>query len=166
MKYAIALLACLCAVAAFATLPLQATLEQLASDSDHILAGHIIGVDMIDADGKEITDEKAMTGPGRQTKIRLIIKVDEVFFSRAKSVPDTIRVPLDPRMHFSLGQIKEAHREPSSSGLVILKGGSFEPVVPGVFFRELSEAQAALEIRAKTQKANQTIEPSRNNRSH
>lgn len=161
MRYVSALLVCLCSAAAFATLPLEATLEQLASDSDHILAGRVIGVDMIDADGKEIRDEKAMTGPGLQTKIRLIIKVDEVFFSRAKVVPDVIRVPLDPMMHFSLGQIKEAHREPSRSMLVILQGGSFDPVVPGVFFRELSDAQKALEIRAREQGSKKTIEPMR-----
>jgi hypothetical protein len=159
MRYVAALLVCLCSASAFSTLPLQATLEQLASDSDHILAGHVIGVDMIDANGKEIGDEEAMTGPGLQTKIRLIIKVDEVFFSRAKAVPDIIRVPLDPMMHFSLGQIKEAHREPSSSMLVILQGGSFEPVVPGVFLRELSDTQKALEIRARKQGSNKTMEP-------
>lgn len=159
MRYVAALLVCLCSASAFSTLPLQATLEQLASDSDHILAGHVIGVDMIDANGKEIGDEEAMTGPGLQTKIRLIIKVDEVFFSRAKAVPGIIRVPLDPMMHFSLGQIKEAYREPSSSMLVILQGGSFEPVVPGVFFRELSDTQKALEIRARKQGSNKTMEP-------
>ncbi|HEY0684013.1 MAG TPA: hypothetical protein VGD45_16905 [Steroidobacter sp.] len=161
MRYAVALFIGLCSIAAFATLPLQATLEQLASDSDHILAGHVIGVDMVGADGKEISDETAMTGPGRQTKIRLIIKVDKVFFSRAKAVPDTIRVPLDPMMHFSLGQIREAHREPSRTMLLILKGGSFEPVVPGVFFRELDEAQKALDIRARAQRSNDTMESTR-----
>lgn len=161
MRYVIALMVGLCSVPVFATPPLEASLEQLASDSDHILAGHIIGVDMVDANGKEVRDEKAMTGPRLQTTIRLIIKVDEIFFSRAKAVPDTIRVPLDPMMHFSLGQIKEAHREPSRSMLVILQGGSFEPVVPGVFFRELSDAQKALEIRARVQGSNKTIEPTR-----
>jgi hypothetical protein len=160
MKYVVTLLLSFCTAVAFATLPLQATLEQLASDSDHILAGHVIGVDMVDADGNEIKDEKAMTGPALQTKIRLIIKVDQVFFSRARAVPDTIRVPLDPLMHFSLGQIKEAHREPSESMLVILQG-RFEPVVPGVFFRELPDAQKALEIRAKAQESNKTIESTR-----
>lgn len=161
MRYALALLVGLYSVVAFATLPLQATLEQLASDSDHILAGHVIAVDMIGADGKETLDENAMTGPGLRNTIRLIIKVDEVFFSRAKVVPDVIRVPLDPMMHFSLGQIREAHREPSKKMLVILQGGAFEPVVPGVFFRELSDTQKALEIRAKAQRSNKTMEPAR-----
>lgn len=153
MKYVVALVISLCSVVAFATTPLQATLEELASDSDHILAGHVIGVDMIDAGGKEISDETAMTGPGLQTKIRLVVKVDKVFFSRAKVVPDIIRVPLDPAMHFSLGQVRAAHREPSGTLLLILKGASFEPVVPGVFFRELSDAPKALEIRAKAQES-------------
>ncbi len=151
MKYVTVLLLCLVSAAAVATLPLNATLEQLASESDHILAGHVIGVDMIDANGKEIQDKEAMTGPGIRATIRLIIKVDQVFFSSAKVVPDVIWVPLDPMMHFRLGQIKQAHREPSSSMLVILKGGSFEPVVPGVFLRELSDARKALEIRARKQ---------------
>jgi hypothetical protein len=160
MRYALALLVGLYSVVAFATLPLQATLEELASDSDHILAGHVIGVDMIGADGKETLDENAMTGPGLRGTIRLIIKVDEVFFSRAKVVPDVIRVPLDPMMHFTLGQIRDAHRQPSRKMLVILQGGSFEPVVPGVFFRELSDAQKALEIRARAQ-GSKTMEPTR-----
>ncbi len=161
MRYALALLMGLYSVVAFATLPLQATLEQLASDSDHILAGHVIGVDMIDADGNEMLDEKAMTGPGLRNTIRLIVKVDEVFFSRANVVPDVIRVPLDPMMHFSLGQIREAHREPSEKRLVILKGGGFEPIVPGRFFRELSDTQEALEIRARAQGSDRTMEPMR-----
>ena len=153
MRYLAALFVSLFTIAAFASFPREATLKELASGSDHILAGHVIGVDMVDGNGKEITDDEAMTGPGLQTRIRLIIKVDEVFFSTTKVVPETIRVPLDPMMHFSLGHIKEAYPKPSNSRLLILQGESFEPVVPGVLFRDLTDAKKALKIRAKAQKS-------------
>ena len=45
-------------------------------------------------------------------------------FSRAESLPEVIEVPLDPMMHFSLGQIRDAHREPSKTMLLILRSGS------------------------------------------
>lgn len=161
MKCIAAAILCLFSTMAMATFAQQASLERLASDCDHILAGHVIGVDMIDSEGKEIADPTARTGPGLKNTIRLIVKVDEVFFSRAKTVPEIIKVPLDSMMHFSLGQIREAHREPSETMLLILQGGSFKPVVPGVFFRSLEEKSKALDIRARTQGSNKAIEPTR-----
>lgn len=152
------LLFCFLSTFAFSTVPLQASLEQLASEADHILAGHVIGVDMIDAEGRAITNLSAMTGPGLKNTIRLIIKVDQVFFSNAKAVPETIRVPLDPLMHFSLGQISDAHREPSNTFLLILRGPFFEPVVPGIFARDLNDKETALAIRAKTQASPRKVE--------
>jgi hypothetical protein len=161
MKHVAAAFLFLLSSVALATLPLQASLERLASDCDHILAGHVVGVDMIDGEGKEITDVQAMTGPGLKNTILLIIKVDEVFFSRVKTVPETIKVPLDSMMHFSLGEIREAHQEPSETRLLILQGKCFEPIVPGVFFRSLEDKDQALQIRAKAQGSNKTIEPTR-----
>jgi len=94
---------------ALATLPLQATLEELARGADHIFVGRIIGVDMVDRNGTQITDPEARTGPGMNTQIRLNIQIDEVVASKAKPVPARLWVPLDGAMHISLGQVRTDH---------------------------------------------------------
>ena len=106
---------------AHASRPIRVTLEELTSQTDHVLIGRIIGVDMIDGDGKQITDLDARTYPGSKNLIRLIVKVDEVIVSNVKNVPDTLKVPLDPFMHHSLGQIKEAHSSEGEKFLLLLR---------------------------------------------
>ncbi len=152
---------------AHASQPIRVTLEELTSQTDHVLIGRIIGVDMIDGDGKQITDLDARTGPGSKNLIRLIVKVDEVIVSNVKNVPDTLKVPLDPFMHYSLGQIKEAHSSEGEKFLLLLrkcpetilcspqppracrgsaKGSDFQPPFPGVFGRSLSEKDKIIEL--------------------
>jgi hypothetical protein len=151
MKSLAAVLLWLFSAMALATIPLQASLEELASKADHIFSGHVTGVEMIDGQGKAVNDRNAKTGPGLQHTILLIVKLDAVFFSRAKVVPEIIRVPLDPLMHFSFGQIESAHSTPSGTFLLILKGDSFQPILHGVFARPMSDKERALEIREKAQ---------------
>lgn len=80
MRYALALVLGLYSVVAFATLPLQTTLEQLASDSDHILAGHVIGVDMIGADGNP---GGAAFGAGMKVIFVVVVVILVVIWARA-----------------------------------------------------------------------------------
>jgi len=56
----------------FASMPLRVSDEDLVKETDHILVGRVIGVDMIDAYGEQINDLRAKTGPGIKSKIRLI----------------------------------------------------------------------------------------------
>jgi hypothetical protein len=150
MRRIVLLILALAPAAALASLPLQATLEELATESDHILVGRVIGVDMIDKAGVQINDPDGRTGPGSDTQIRLIIQVDEVIASNAQNVPTRLWVPLDPFMHYSLGQIKAAHAEVSPPLLVFLKGARFQPIKPGVFLRPLPDKEAALKLRRKS----------------
>ena len=134
---------------AFSSTLAEASLEDLACGADHVLIGSVVGVDMIDEDGHPVIDEKATTGPGLTNTIRLIIEVVEVLETNADAVPTRLRVPLDPFMHYSLGQIKRAHRERSPPSLVFLEGDKFQPVIDGRFRWTLSAKEQALEIRSK-----------------
>ncbi|MFT3806644.1 hypothetical protein [Arenimonas sp.] len=140
----------LASTAALASLPLQATLEELAKGADHILVGRIVGVDMIDANGRPITDKDRRTGPGLKDRIRLLIVVDEVLVTNAPSVPKRLAVPLDPFMHYRYGDVSDAHAQASSPELILLRGKDFMPVVAGVFRRDLKDRAEALRIHAAT----------------
>jgi len=135
-----------------ASLPLQASLGDLACGADHVLVGRVVGVDMIDQHGKPIADPAARTGPGLTNTIRLKVDVIEVIESSAAKPPSHLDVPLDPAMHFSLGQIREAYAEPSDARLVFLRGAAFEPIIAGRFFWALSERDQAMKLRAACRK--------------
>jgi hypothetical protein len=143
----IAVLMLLTSSVASASLPQQATLEQLAAGADHVFVANVIGVDMIDANGEAIVDPRAMTGPGGRNTIRLKMKIHEVVASSAAKPPETLFVPLDSRMHYELGQIQKAHAEPADNVLLLLKGVNFQPVVAGVFLRALSDKDEVLRLR-------------------
>jgi hypothetical protein len=152
-KYVI-LIICLAANSVFASLPIKVSDEELIKKTDHILVGRIIGVDMIDANGKQITDPNSSTGPGIKSKIRLIITVDQVIQSNISVVPKTLYVPLDSFMHYSLGAIKEHYPEITEQRLILLSGSNFQPPVAGHFQRNLSEKDYFLNL-YKTNKAQQ-----------
>ena len=151
MRNVIGLAGILCSAVALASIPIRTTIHELAKGADHILVGHVVGVDMVDERGKEIKDEKGRPGPGLKNTIRLHIVVDEVLVtSSRKRVPKLLKVPLDPFMHYTLGQIKAAHAKPSKPFLVLLKGSSFLPVVPGALLRPLDEKETALRVHAES----------------
>lgn len=142
----ILVLAALIPVTAFAGLPFEATLEEMAQEADHILVGRVTGVDMIDGRGKPVTDMKARTGPGLKNTIRLLITVDEVIVTNASDVPSVLPVPLASHLHYSLGQISAAHVGDTLVRLVLLQGEDFSGIKPGVFLRPLSDKEEALRI--------------------
>lgn len=131
---------------ASASLPLDVSTDELVKHSDHMLVGHVVNVDMIDGRGREIKDLEARTGPGSDNKIRLLIQVDEVIKTNAKSVPKTLKVPLDSFMHFKYGQIKKAHEGDTEKFLLLLKGPDFQPPFAGTFRRELAERERIIEL--------------------
>lgn len=135
-------------VTALAGFPFEATLDEMAVGADHILIGRVTGVDMIDGAGKPVTDPEARTGPGLRNRIRLRITVDQVLESNATPVPKHLFVPLASHLHYTLGQIRDAHAQDSEQRLVFLKGPGFDGIKPGVFMRPLEERQEALRLRA------------------
>jgi hypothetical protein len=143
--------AMLCVAACFTTaqasVPLDASLEELACGADHIFVGRVVGVDMVNLNGRQVRHPEAMTGPGMNRTIRLEVEVLERVESTEAVLPASVRVPLDPFMHYSLGQVKAAHTEPSSARLVFLRGANFQPVIAGRFFWSLEEKEEALKLR-------------------
>jgi hypothetical protein len=132
---------------AHASLPLEASLRDLACGADHVLVGRVVAVDMRNSRGRPVRNEEARTGPGLKNTIRLEVEVLEVIESTEAIFPSSVWVPLDPFMHFSLGQIKAAHAEPSDATLVFLRGQQFEPIIAGRFFWHLNSREEALAFR-------------------
>ncbi|MCD9032436.1 hypothetical protein LDO32_11935 [Luteimonas sp. Y-2-2-4F] len=146
------LIATLIPLIALAGLPFEATLEEMAQQADHILIGRVVGVDMIDGAGRQVSDEMRRTGPGSRNTIRLHIQVDEVLVTNAAVVPEVLPVPLASHLHYSLGQIRQAHAGDTQVRLVMLKGAHFEGIKPGVFLRPLGDREEALRLYADAQR--------------
>lgn len=132
---------------AIASIPLEASLSDLACGADHVLVGRVVEVDMVNAKGRLVRDKRARTGPGLKNTIRLHVEVIEVIDSPSSPHPNLVKVSLDPFMHYSLGQIQAAHTAPSEPMLVFLRGKEFSPVVAGRFFWSLDAREEALSIR-------------------
>lgn len=126
-------------VCALASLPLQMSLAEMATEADHVLVGHVVDVDMIDGNGSPVTDDQARTGPGLNNVIRVHVIVDQTLVTPSEHVPKDLLLPLDPFMHYSLGQIKAAHLIDATPRLILLKGVNFSSMKPGVFFLPLHE---------------------------
>lgn len=135
---------------AIAGFPFEATLEEMATSADHILVGRVTGVDMIDGSGRPIEAPETRTGPGLANEIRLRIAVDEVVVTNARTVPKVLYVPLASHLHYSLGQIREAHAEESEQRLILLKGPRFQGIKPGVFMLPLQDKKEVLRLRRPT----------------
>jgi hypothetical protein len=133
-------------LAALASLPLQMSLAEMATEADHLLVGRVVGVDMIDGNGRPVLDDQARTGPGLKNVIRLRIAVDETLTTMAERVPKELLVSLDPLMHYSLGQIRSAHQNDATPRLLLLKGTDFSSLRPGIFFLPLQERDEALRV--------------------
>ena len=144
MRRVLLLLIALVPAIALAGFPFEATLEDMAQQADHVLIGHVIGVDMVNGQGDAVSDPQARTGPGLDNTIRLRIRVDQVLVSTASKVPDVIPVPLASHLHYTLGQIQEAHANDKEGRLVLLKGPEFVGIKPGVFLRPLKDKDEAL----------------------
>lgn len=115
------------------SLPLQVSMFDVVEESDHVLTVKIVGVDMIDGEGRQIDDENAMTGPGKSNTIRLLAQVTKVHLSSADNVPEMLKIPLDPFMHYSFGQVASVYQDRTPSMVVVLKGETFLPAHAGVF---------------------------------
>lgn len=137
-------LAAMIPLAAFASLPLQMSPAEMAEEADHVLVGHVVGVDMVDRNGLPVLDDQARTGPGLNNVIRLHVAVDETLITTAERVPKKLLIPLDALMHYSLGQIRSAHQNDAALRLLLLKGTDFSTLKPGIFFLPLKEKEEVL----------------------
>ncbi len=129
------------------TLPIKVSLEELVYSADHILTGNIIKIDMVSKYGTKIVDDSAKTGPGIGNVIRFHIKVKKFHFTNSMTLPETIIVPLDPMMHYSLGTIKKHEPINGDDFLLLLKGPNFNALFPGVFARGLEEKEIIFKLK-------------------
>lgn len=129
---------------AFASFPLQMSVAEMAAAADHVLVVHVIGVDMVDRNGLPVLDDQARTGPGLNNVIRLHVAVDETLITTAERVPERLLVPLDPLMHYSLGQIRSVHQNDATLRLLLLKGTDFSILMPSIFFLPLQDKDEVL----------------------
>lgn len=113
-------------------------LTELVADSDHILIGKVIKVDMIDGQDRQVTGKEARTGPGLDNLIRLHVQVEADGYLRSNrpKVAQTLVIPLWSAWHYSLDRWKE---EQGKSFLFLLKGPEYEKVYPALFMRSLDE---------------------------
>jgi hypothetical protein len=131
-------------------MPIEVSLEELACRADHVLVGRVVGVELVNRKGRVL--KNGMTGPSLDNTIRLVIAVDEVLESNAAEVPESLKVPLDPFMHYSVEQVRRAHAGDTRAYLVLLAGAKFQPVVPGHGLRGISERETVMSLRASCKK--------------
>lgn len=144
---AVAMLALVIPSLVRASQPLEASLSDLACGAEHIFVGRVVGVDMVDGKGRQVRNRTAVTGPGLTNTIRLDVEILEVIESAVAQPPKQIKVPLDSVMHYSLGQVSDAHKKPSDLRLVFLKGERYTPIIDGRFFWGLDAREQALALR-------------------
>ncbi|HDS1037816.1 TPA: hypothetical protein QDZ42_000928 [Stenotrophomonas maltophilia] len=124
------------AMPALATLLAPKPLQEMVAEADQIVRATVVAVEMVDGQGRPLTDPDSPTGPGLSNEIRLVLQVQEVLRSHGK-VPGTIRVPLWTMWHDSLGRARGRYLD--SEGIFLLKGKRPAPVYPMDFQRPLDE---------------------------
>jgi hypothetical protein len=144
-----------------ATTIIPKSLTNLVADADHVLVGKVTLVDMVDGNGKQVTDLEAHTGPALSNVIRLHVDVETngVLYTTSQQVPAGIVIPLWPMWHYSLRQIKKVE---GTVGIFLLKGKDFGAVYPGGFHRDLSEKaeiEALLTSKRKPSSSPQPVPP-------
>lgn len=107
------------------------SLPELVAEADHVLVGTVTRVSMHGADGGEITDPKAKTGPGLPNELRLHVTLDPkgVIKTDKSPLPSEIVVPLWKMWHSTFESVR-AGRE-GQTRIFLLKGDPMELVYPG-----------------------------------
>jgi len=139
---AFALLFILLQGTAFAVSVKPVKLADILPDADHILLGHVVGVDMVNKQGTLVFDENAKTGLGTDNTIRMHVHIDEILYTTAKTTPKVIKIRLWQGWIYSLGQIKREAKD--EKAIYLLKGSDYEIVFPGFFRRAVAEKEKML----------------------
>jgi len=125
MKRWMLLLALALAIPAWATSIVPMSLDALLGKTDHVLVATITAVDMVDGQGKPVTDPQARTGPGSPNQIRYRLRIDRIVASEATNVPATLVVPEWQMWHYSLGVIQRSAI--GTQRVFFLRGPDFQP---------------------------------------
>ncbi|TAA06979.1 hypothetical protein EA658_19735 [Pseudoxanthomonas winnipegensis] len=125
MKRWMLLLALCCGGAADATSIVHLPLSEILAKSDHVIVGRVVEVDMIDGQGRPVTDFEAPTRPGLSNVIRYRVHVEDVLQTNAARVPAVLVIPEWSAWHNTLG-----HAKASATGerfVFLLSGADFHP---------------------------------------
>lgn len=125
MKRWLLLLTLWMAPPAWATSIVPMTLDELLARTDHVLLATITAVDMVDGQGRPVTDPHARTGPGMPNRIRYHLRVDRTVVSDAAKAPATLLVPEWPMWHYTLGSVQESAT--GQQRVFFLRGPAFVP---------------------------------------
>ena len=113
------------------------SLEEMVSLADNIWGGKVTSVRMVDADGRDISDADARTGPGGSNTIFLDVTVDRsrILKTVRRDIPEKISIPLWQMWHYSLGQIRRIE----GSRSIFFLSRDLKPAHPKGFQRPLHE---------------------------
>lgn len=136
---ALVLFGCLASLAAGATSVSARSLEEMLQDSDHVLVATVTQVDMVDAQGRQVSDPEARTGPASRNQIRFHLDVKHTLFTTARPPAQKVVVPLWQAWIYSLGQIRQAVE--GNTSIFLLKGDHFEPAYPRDFERPVAQRE-------------------------
>lgn len=160
MKILIGFVVALFGVQAYATQIPFKDLTNLVAETDHVLVGTVTRVDMVDANGNQVTNETARTCPGSANQLRLHVAMatNGVIASTASRVPEKLVIPLWQMWFDTLGNRKKLME--GKTFIFLLKGPDFQPVYFGLFDRQMSERteiERLLKEKPTQNKASQAI---------
>ena len=129
----------------YATKIVHKELSVLVKESDHILVVKIEKVTMVGADGKEIKNLDARTGPGSKNQIQyhVVVVKDGVIKTNAKKHPKKLVIGLWQKWHSRLSSHQDMKNK---TVIMLLKGKNFERVYHGGFIRDLDEKKKILQL--------------------
>jgi hypothetical protein len=138
------LLVFLTSLGVHATSVLPRSLADLVKESDHVFIATVVKVDMVNSNGEEVKDKKAMTGPGLENEIRFHLDVKEVIFTKSDKSPKKVLVPLWQAWHYQLGEIQDTVT--GNTSIFLLKGNNYNPVYPADFQRYIGEKKEIISL--------------------
>ncbi|MNN08369.1 hypothetical protein D3C81_1212220 [compost metagenome] len=112
-------------------------LQALVAEAEEIVVAKVLEVEMVDGAGRPVTGVKALTGPGLDNQIHLVLQVNEVMRPENGGLPGTLRVPLWSMWHDSLAAARD--REMGREWIFLLKRDRHQPVYPIDFQWPLQE---------------------------
>ena len=144
MRHAlIAALVCVGSQAAYATSVQERSLDDLVADSDHVLIGKVVKVDVVNKWGFQVTGPKARTRPGSGNTMRLhvVFEDDGILKTNRTKIPRKLMISLWRAWWYSLDGMKYVEGQRC---IFLLKGRDFRQTYPQAYRRHMSE-QAAIE---------------------
>lgn len=114
-------------------------LTELVAKADYIVVGKVVKVDMVDANGHEIVDAMARTGPrsGKTIRYHVVIDRNKTLKGNSQNVPKTLILPDWPMWIRDLRGMKEIFV--GHNWIFLLRAPDFFPEPQSQFVQDISE---------------------------